>query len=71
MNEAIPLAKNILAPLRITAAASGIQKKKQKRSSRKTTLIISNKEINDILKAVQALEDFNIPFKVVTKTIEN
>ena len=54
MKVAIPVAKNILAPLGITAAApasdAGIRKKKQKKKhgSGTTTLIISNKEmIND------------------------
>ena len=48
MKVSIPLAKNILAPLGITAAASaidaGIQKKKKKKihGSGNTTLIISN-----------------------------
>ena len=36
-----------------------------------TTLIISNKEMNDIMKIVQALEDSNILLKGVTKTIKN
>ena len=35
------------------------------------TLIISNEEMNDIMKIVQALEDSNILLKGVTKTIEN
>ena len=35
-----------------------------------TTLIISNKEMNDIMKIVQALEDSNILLKGVTKTIK-
>ena len=35
-----------------------------------TTLIISNEEINDLMKIVQALEYFNILLKGVTKTIE-
>ena len=73
MKVAVPLANNILAPLRITAAASaigaGIQKKMH--GSGTTTLIISNKEMNDILKIVQALEDSNISLKGVTKTIQN
>ena len=68
-----PLAKNVLAPLEITAAASaldaGIQKKIH--GSGATTLIISNEEMNDIIKIVQALEDSNILLKGVTKTIEN
>ena len=36
-----------------------------------TTLIISNEEINDIMKIVQALEDSNILLKGPTKTIKN
>ena len=34
-------------------------------------MIISNEEINDIMKIVQALEDCNILMKGVAKTIEN
>ena len=78
MKVAIPLAKNVLAPLGITAAASaidaGIQKKqktKKKHGSGTTTLIISNEEMNDIMKIVQVLEDSNILLKGVTKTIKN
>ena len=73
MKVAVPLAKNILAPLGITAAtsaiAAGIQKKIH--GSGTTTLIISNEEMNDIMKIVQALEDSNILLKGVTKTIKN
>ena len=36
-----------------------------------TTLIISDNEMNDIIKIVQALEDHGILIKGVTKTIEN
>ena len=74
MKVVIPLAKSILAPLGITAAAStidqGIQKKIQ-RLDRPTTLIISNKEMNDIMEIVQALVDSNILLKGVTESIEN
>ena len=73
MKVSIPLAKNVLAPLGITAAASaidaGIQKKVH--GSGTTTLIISNEEINDIMKIVPALEDSNILLKGVTETIKN
>ena len=73
MKVAIPLAKNVLAPLGITLAASaidaGIQKKMH--GSGTTTLIISNEKMNDIMKIVQALEDSNILLKGVTKTIKN
>ena len=70
---AVPLAKNILAPLGITAAASaldiGIQKKKHGFGT--TTLITSNEEMNGIMKLVQALEDCHILLKGISKTIEN
>ena len=36
-----------------------------------TTLIISNEQMNDIIKIVQALEDSNILLKGVTNTIKN
>ena len=78
---AVPLIKNILVLLGITAAASaidaGIQKKIHgsgrplSHAPRTKTLIISNKEINDIMKIIQALEDSNILLKGVTKTIKN
>ena len=59
INVAVPLAKDILAPLAITAAASvidaGVQKKIH--GSGTTTLIISNVEMNYKMKIVQALED--------------
>ena len=73
MKVAIPLAKNVLAPLGITAAASAIDAGIQKKihGSGTTTLIISNEEMNDIMKIVQALEDSNILLKEVSKTVEN
>ena len=54
MKVAIPLAKNVLAPLGITAVASTIDKGIQKKihGSGTSTLIISNEEINDIIKIV-------------------
>ena len=73
MKVAIPLAKNILALLEITAAASAIDAGIQKKinGSGTATLIIPNEEMNDIMKIVQALEDSIILLKGVTKTIEN
>ena len=70
---AVPLAKEFLASLGITAAASvidaGIRKKIH--GSGTTTLTILNEEMNDIMKIVQALEDSDILWKGVTKTITN
>ena len=72
MKVAVPMAKNILAPLGIIAAGSAIDAGiKKKQGSGTTTLIVSNKEINDIMKIIQALEDSNILLKWVTKTIKN
>ena len=73
MKVAVLLVKNILAPLGITAAAPAIDARIQKRihGSGTKTLIISNKEMNDMMKVVQALEDSNILLKGVTKTIKN
>ena len=73
MKVGVPLAKNILAPVGITAATSAIDPGIQKKThgSGTTTVIISNKEMNDIMKIVQALEDSKILLKGVTKTIEN
>ena len=73
MKVAVRLARNILASLRITAAAPAIDAGIQKKilGSVTTTLIISNEEMNDIIKVFQALEDSNILPKRVTKTIKN
>ena len=72
MKVAIFLAKNVLPPLGITATTSAIDAGIEKKihSSRTTTLIISNKEMNDITIIVQALENSNILLKGVTKTIK-
>ena len=68
-----PLAKSVLIPLGLTAAASaadaGIHKKIL--GSGNTALLISDEEMNDIMKIIQALEDSNIFLKGVTKTITN
>ena len=65
MKVAVPLAKNISVSLGMTVAAlaidAGIQKKIH--GSRTTTLIISNEEMNHILKIVQTLEESNILLK--------
>ena len=73
MKVAVPLAKNILAPLGVTAAVSAIDAGIQKKihGSGTTTLIISNEEMNDIIKIIQSLEDSNILLKGVTNTVKN
>ena len=48
-----------------------MQEYKKKHGSGTTTLIISNEEMNDIMKIVQALEDSNILLKGVPKTVKD
>ena len=73
MKVVVPIAKNILAPLGITAAASAIDAEIENKihGSGTTILIISNKEMNFIRKIVQALEESNFLLKGINKTIEN
>ena len=73
MEVAVPIAKNILNLLGITAASSAIDAVIQKKiqGSGKTTLIVSIEELNDIMKIVRALKDFDIFLKRITKTTEN
>ena len=70
-----PLAKSVLIPLGLTAAASaadaGIHKKNLGSGHNNTTLIISNDEMDDILKIVKSLEDSGILLKGVSETIQN
>ena len=70
------LAKSVLIPLGLTAAASaadaGIHKKiLGSGHNNSTTLIISNDEIDDILKIVKSLEDSGVLLKGVSETIQN
>ena len=70
------LLKSVIKSLRLLnliAASSAIDVGVQKNiyGSGTTTLIISNEEMNDIMKIVQALEDSNISLKGGTKTIKN
>ena len=76
LKTGLPLLKSVMKPfdlLGLTAASSAIDAGVQKRiyGSGKTTLVISNEEMNDIMIIVQALENAGILLKGVTKTIEN
>ena len=73
MKVAMPLAKNVLAPLGISAAMSGIDEsfKKKMLGSGTTTLIISNDEMDDILKIVKSFEDSGLLLKGVRETIQH
>ena len=67
------LAKSVLIPLGLTAAASvtvaAIYKKMF--GSGNTTLIISNEEMNDIMKIIKSLEKSELLIKGVSETIKN
>ena len=68
-----PLAKSVLIPLGLTAAASaadaGIHKKIL--GSGTTTLIISNDEMKDIIRIVKSLEDSGLLLKGISNIIQN
>ena len=70
-----PLTKSVLIPLGLTAAASaadaGIHKKILRSGNNNATLIISNDEMDDILKIVTSLEDSGVLLKDVSETIQN
>ena len=68
-----PLAKRVLIPLGLTAAAAATNAAIQKKVFRSgvTTVIISNEEINDIVKIINSLEEFGLLMKGVSKTIKN
>ena len=69
------LAKSVLKPLGLTPAAAaadaGIYKKILGSGHNNTTLIISNDEIDDILKIVKSLEDSGVLLKGVSERIQN
>ena len=70
-----PLAKSVLIPLGLTTTASaadaGIHKKILGSCHNNTTLIISNDEMDDILKVVKSLEDSGLLLKGVSETIQH
>ena len=70
MKVALPLAKNVLAPL--AAAMSAIDGSIQKKiHGSGVKLIIEQEDMNDIMKIIEALENSGILLKGVGKTIEN
>ena len=73
MKVAMPLSKNVLAPLGLTASMSAIDGriKKKMLGSGTTTLIISNDEMDDILKIVKSLENSGVLIKGVSETIQH
>ena len=68
-----PLAKSVLIPLGLTAAASATDTAIHKRmfGSGFTTLIISNDEMNDIMKIVKSLEESGLLIKGMSELIQH
>ena len=78
MKVALPLAKNVLAPLGLTAAMSAIDGSLQKKihgsgaiKGAGVKLIIEQEDMKDIMKIIKALENSGILLKGVSKTIKN
>ena len=78
MKVALPLAKNVLAPLGLTAAMSAIDGSIQKKihgsgatKGAGVKLIIEQEDMNDIMKIIKALENSGILLKGVSKAIKN
>ena len=72
MKVAMPLAKNVLAPLGLTAAMSVIDGSIQKKiHGSGVKLIIEQEDMKDIMKIIKALENSGILLKGVSKTIKN
>ena len=69
-----PLAKSVLIPLGLTAAASaadvGIHKKILG-SGNNTTLITSNKDMDDLIKIAKLLEDSGLLLTGITESVQN
>ena len=76
-----PIAKRVLIPLGLTAAASTADTRihekilgsgnRHSSSALHTTLMISNNEMEDIIKIVKSLEDSGLLLKGVTETVQN
>ena len=78
MKVAMPLAKNVLAPLGLAVSMSAIDGNIQKKihGSGATQvagvkLIIEQEDMNDIMKIIKALENSGILLKGVSKAIKN
>ena len=66
------LAKSVLIPLGLTAGAPAIDVAVHKKMfGSGTTTIISNEEMNDIMKIIKSLEESRLLIKSVIETIKN
>ena len=68
----MPLAKNVLAPLGLTAAMSAIDGSIQKKiHGSGVKLIIEQENMKDIMKIIKVLENSGILLKGVSETIKD
>ena len=67
-----PLARSVLAPLGLTAAAAAADAAIHKKmfGSGNTILIISNEEMNDIVKIIKSLGESGLLIKGISETIK-
>ena len=67
-----PLDRSLLIPLWLTAAVSAIDAAIHKKmfGSGNMTLIISNEEMNDVMKSIKSLEESGLLIKGVSETIK-
>ena len=68
-----PLAKSVLIPLGLTAEESETDAAVHKKmfGSGTTTLVFSNKDLNDIMKIIKSLKEFGLLIRGVSETIKN
>ena len=68
-----PLAKSVLIPLRLTAVAAATDAAIHKKmfGSGSTKLIISNEEIEEIMRKIKSLEESGLLIKYISETIKN
>ena len=70
-NVITPLARSVLIPLELTAAAAADAGIHYILGSGNTTLIISNKDMEDLIEIVKSLEDLGLLLKWITESVQN
>ena len=69
-----PLATSVLIPLGLTTVASAADAEIHKKilgSGNNTTLIISNKDMDDLINIVKSLEDYGLLLRGITESVQN
>ena len=79
MKVAVPLAKNVLAPLATMASASQIDRAIQRkmsgrravRSGKGITLVILNEDMDDVISIVKSVENSDLLINGVSETVKH